>query len=45
MNSTTVCIVVNKELKKEAQEVAKKKNISLNALVRLALSEFLERSK
>lgn len=45
MNSTTVCIVLNKELKNQSQELAKKKNISLNALVRLALSEFLERNK
>ena len=45
MNSKTVCIVLNEELKKQAQELAKKKNISLNAIVRLALSELIERNK
>lgn len=45
MDSTTVCIVLSKELKKKAKEVANQKAISLNALFRLALSEFLERSK
>lgn len=45
MNSTTICIVLNEELKKQTQELAKKKNISLNAIVRLALSELIERNK
>lgn len=45
MNSKTVCIVLNEELKNQAQELAKKKNISLNAIVRLALSELIERNK
>ena len=42
MNSKTVW---NEDLKKQAQELAKKKNISLNAIVRLALSELIERNK
>lgn len=43
--TTTISTVIPKELKKQIEELAKKKNISRNALVRLALSEYLERSK
>ena len=45
MNSTTMSIVISKDLKKILEEVAAKKNISQNALVRLALSEYIERNK
>ena len=45
MNSVTVCFVLPKELKDKAVELAKKKNISQNALIRLALSEYIERNK
>lgn len=45
MQDTSICFVLNKELKKQIQEFAKKKNISQNSLIRLAISEFLERNK
>lgn len=38
-------IVLSEELKKAIQEISKKKNISQNALVRLAISEYIERNK
>ncbi len=44
-NSTSICIVINTDLKKQIENEAKKKNISRNAFVRLALSEYLERNK
>lgn len=45
MNSETICIALSKELKNEIKELMKKKNISQNALVRLAISEYVERNK
>ena len=45
MNSESINIVLTKELKETIDNLAKKLNISRNALVRLALTEFIERSK
>lgn len=45
MNSETICVVVSKELKEKIKNCSKKKNISQNALVRLAISEYIERNK
>ena len=45
MNSESISVVVPKDLKKQSEQLAKKKNISRNALIRLALTEFIERSK
>lgn len=45
MNSKTICVVISEELKEKIEEYAKKKNISRNALVRIAISEYLERNK
>lgn len=45
MNSTTICFVVTKELKNKIKEEAKKKNISQNSLIRIAITEFLDRNK
>jgi predicted HicB family RNase H-like nuclease len=42
-NDTVMNIAISKELKEKAQEYAKSKSISLNSLVRLALSEYLEK--
>lgn len=44
MNDDIINVVIPKELKEKAKETANKKGLSLNALVRLAISEFLERS-
>lgn len=38
-----VCLTISEELKKRIEEMAKKKNISANALIRLAISEYLEK--
>ena len=45
MNSESINVVLTKELKTTIDNLAKKLNISRNALVRLALTEFIERSK
>lgn len=45
MNSEQINVVLTKELKEKIEEFAKKLNISRNALVRLALSEYIERNK
>lgn len=45
MNSESINVVLTKELKETIDNLAKKLNISRNALVRLALTEFIERSK
>ena len=45
MNSEAINIVLTKELKEKIKELAKKKNISQNALVRLAISEYIERNE
>lgn len=38
-----ISIILTKELKKQIEDVAKRKNISRNALIRMALTEYLER--
>ena len=38
-------IALSEELKVAIRQIAKKKNISQNALVRLAISEYIERNK
>jgi len=43
-NDTAINIVLPLALKNKIQENAKSKNISLNALVRLILTEYLERN-
>lgn len=45
MNNEKVCIVLSKELKEKIKELASKKNISQNALIRLAISEYIERNE
>lgn len=45
MNSETISIVLSKELKEKIKELANKKNISQNALIRLAISEYIERNE
>lgn len=45
MNSETISVVLSKELKEKIKELTKKKNISQNALVRLAISEYIERNE
>lgn len=45
MNSEAINVVLTKELKEKIKELAKKKNISQNALVRLAISEYIERNE
>lgn len=45
MNSEVINVVLPKELKDKLKEAAKKKNISQNALVRLAITEFIERGE
>jgi predicted transcriptional regulator len=43
MNDDRINVVLPEELKNKIQELAKKKNISLNSIVRIALTEYLER--
>ena len=43
-NDTVMNIAISKELKEKIQNKKKKKNISLNALIRLIITEYLERS-
>lgn len=45
MNDEVINVVLPKELKDKIKELAKKKNISQNALVRLAISEYIERNE
>ena len=45
MNSEAISVVLTKILKEQIKELAKKKNISQNALVRLAISEYIERNE
>lgn len=45
MNNEKVCIVLTTELKEKIKELANKKNISQNALIRLAISEYIERNE
>lgn len=45
MKTVTICTVVPKELKEKIEKCANDKNISRNAMVRIALSEYLERNK
>lgn len=43
-NNAAINMVLPLELKNKVQEMAKSKNISLNSLVRLILTEYLERN-
>ena len=43
-NDEALSVVLTAELKEKVKEMAKKKNISINSLVRLALTEYLERN-
>lgn len=45
MNSETISVVLPTELKEKIKELTKKKNISQNALIRLAVSEYIERNE
>ena len=40
-----ICLPLTEEFKKEVVEMAKKKNISTNALIRLAISEYIKNNK
>ena len=42
-NKTRTMLTLNKELKKQAQEQAKKENRSLNNLIETALMEYLKK--
>lgn len=42
-NDTVINIALPTELKNEIQEKAKLKNISLNSLIRLIITEYLEK--
>ena len=44
MKNATICVYMNEVLKKKLEELANKKNISQNALIRLALIEYIERN-
>lgn len=44
-NDTVINVVLPLELKNKVQEKAKSKNISLNSLVRLVLTEYIEGGK
>lgn len=41
-NDTVMNIAISSELKERAQKEARAKNISLNSLIRLILTEYLE---
>ena len=43
MNNEIINVVLPKELKDKIKEFADKKSLSLNAVVRLAITDFLER--
>lgn len=43
-NTTKINIVIPEELKEKAQGKAKEMNISLNAIIRLSLSEYLSKN-
>lgn len=43
--NVAINVVLSKELKDKIKELAAQKNISQNALVRLAISEYIERNK
>ena len=43
-NNAVINVALSTELKEKSQELAKTKNISLNSLVRLALTEFIEKT-
>ena len=45
MNSERLCIALSKELKAKLEEISSKKNISQNSVIRLAISEYIERNK
>lgn len=45
MYNTSIYVVLSEELKEKVQKLAKRKNISQNALVRIALSEYLEKQE
>ena len=45
MNNDVINVVLPKELKDKIKHLAEQKSLSLNAVVRLALSEFIERNK
>jgi len=42
---SAINVVLSKELKEKIEEFAAKKHISQNALVRLAISEYIERNE
>lgn len=44
MRAINKSIVISEELKEKAQKIAEQKGLSLNALIRLALSEYIERN-
>lgn len=44
MNNELINVVLPKELKDKIKVLANKKSLSLNAVVRLALSDFIERN-
>ena len=43
-NNAVINVALSTELKEKVQQLAKNKNISLNSLVRLALTEFIEKT-
>lgn len=45
MNEEKILLTLSKDLKDKLKKLANDKNISLNSLIRIALSEYLERSQ
>lgn len=43
-NKKTYCLTMSQDLKEKIEETAKKKNITVSALIRLAISEYIERN-
>lgn len=44
MNEEKILLTLSTELKNKLKKLANDKNISLNSLIRIALSEYLERN-
>lgn len=45
MNEKRTTVYLQKKLKEALVKISKEKNISQNAIIRLALSEYIERNK
>lgn len=45
MKPKKICVTINENLHEELKKLAQKNNISVNALIRIALSGYLETNK